>query len=435
MLISGCGSDNGFINQPPPAGLLRIVNTIPDSPGLTVDFENQRVGFVNFGESSTFLQVLPDINRELKFFFADNGTLTLLISQAVNVGVDHFVTAVITGTMAAPQIIVIDDAPANFNETTTIAEIRFFHGATTIPSAADFHITAVDAPVGDPLATVAANSVSELIDQESESSSRMRIFNSATAGLLWDSGSFPIASSTRPLFILLDYFGPGAATVRGIVAGITGSTAFPDEDLPGAVSLANMIPDRGPLDIYLDDVLIAEDQLFGDVGNYIELPGGSYTYKLTTADEIDDVVIDTTFTLNNGEFQTVAATGIADSNTILQTFDDLRRVATRSALAITHVAPSAGTIDVYIMSPGESVDDNFPTITQFTFPGSQNLGLEEGTFDFIVTEASTKTVILGPERISLDASGLYRVNITDAIGGGEPAQTILGYDFDPGFNP
>jgi hypothetical protein len=34
----------------------------------------------------------------------------------------------------------------------------------------------------------------------------------------------------------------------------------------------------------------------------------------------------------------------------------------------------------------------------------------------------------------MDANGLYRINLVDAVGGGEPAQIIFGYDFDPEFN-
>lgn len=435
FLVTGCGSDDGFSPEPAPAGLMRIVNTVPDSPALTADYENQRIGTVNFGGASTFIQVLPQVTRPLKFSFISNGVLTLLTSREVRVEIDHFVTAIITGTMAAPEIIIIDDAPPEFDETTTIAELGFMHGAANVTSAVDFHMTAGDAPAGAPLTTLDANTASSLIAFESASNSRLRVFTSGNTALLWDSGSFTIAARTRPLYVLLDYFGPGEAIVRSTVIGVTGSATFPEEVLPGAVSFSNMISDRGPVDIYLDDVLRAEDLLFGDVGDYIELAGGSYTYKLTTADLIDDVIIESPITVSNGEFGTVTATGVDESNTRLVTIDDLRRVAIRSLLSTVHAAPSLGEIDLYVLSPGDTVDDNFPTLTQLTFPSSANLGLVEGTYDLFITESATKTIVLGPERVSLDANGLYRINLADAIGGGEPAQIILGYDFDPEFNP
>ena len=114
FLVSACGDDPGFIPEPAPAGLLRIVSTVPDSPVLTAEYEIQRVGSVTFGSATSFTEVLPEVSRELKFSFNSNGALTLLASQTVRVEVDHLVTAVISGTMAAPEIIIIDDAPVTF---------------------------------------------------------------------------------------------------------------------------------------------------------------------------------------------------------------------------------------------------------------------------------------------------------------------------------
>jgi hypothetical protein len=435
FLVSACGSDPGFIPQPAPSGFLRVVNTVSDSPLLIVDYELQRIGTVNFGNSTGVDRVLPEVTRELKFSFNTNGVLTLLASELVRIEVDHLTTAVISGTMAAPEIIIIDNAPNTFDETTTIAELRFVHGASNITSDVDFHVTADDAAAGAPLATVAANTASSLIPFESLSNSRLRVFNPGNTVPLWDSGSFVTNAATRPLYVLLDYFGPGDAIVRSISIGLAGSLIFPNEVLPGAVSFSNMISDRGPVDVYLDNVLQAEDLLFGDVGDYIELAGREYEYKLTTANVIDEVIVESSVTLINGIFQTIAATGIDETNATLFTVDDLRRVANRATFSTVHSAPSLGTVDVYVLPPGESVSNNFPVLVQLQFGGDTTLNLFEGTYDLFVTESTTKTIVLGPERINVNANAIYRINLADAIGGGEPAQIIFGYDFDPGFNP
>lgn len=270
---------------------------------------------------------------------------------------------------------------------------------------------------------------------EAATNLRLRVQDAGGSNLLWDSGTFPVAAATRPLFVLVDYFGPGPGTVRTIAVSELSSSTFPDEQLTAAVSLANMIADRGPVDIFLDDVLTGADLLFGDVENYVVMPPGEYTLKVTTANDANDVIAELPGMINNGEFHTVIAAGQADAYTIMNTQDDLRRVASRSALALSNVAPSLGTTDVYVLDPGQSVNDHRATLVQLDFPGSQNVRLFAGTYDLILTDFNTKTVVLGPERINLDASGLYRVYVTDSIGGGLPAQAILGFDFDPGFNP
>lgn len=359
----------------------------------------------------------------------------MLINQSVKLGVDHSLTVVATGTMAAPQILLIDDAPPTFDETTTLSEIRLVHAATAAPGSVDFHVTTDNVPTGAPSATLSAHSASGLISVEAATNLRLRVQDAGGSNLLWDSGTFPVAAASRPLFVLIDYFGPGPGAVRTIAVSELSSTTFPDEQLTAAVSLANMIADRGPVDIYLDDVLAGADLLFGDVENYVVTPPGEYTLKVTTGNDVNDVIIELPGIINNGEFHTVIAAGQADAYTIINTRDDLRRVATRSALTLSNVAPSLGTVDVYVLDPGQSVNDFRATIVQLGFPGSQNVGLFAGTYDLILTDFNTKTVVLGPELINLDASGLYRVYVTDSVGGGLPAQAVLGFDFDPGFNP
>ena len=435
MALSGCGSEDGWVEQPPPSGFLRVVNTISDSPGFNVDYETQRIGFVNFSESTAFTQVLPDVTRTLEVSTISEGQLVPFIHEDIRIGIDHLTTVVIAGTMDEPILIVVDDLPVDFPEDNTLAELRFIHTAQSLPSSVDFHLTAIDAAVGVPLINLSLNETSGIIEFENNSESRLQTFIPGQPDPFWDSGSFPIPASSRPLLILVDYFGPGDNEARVISVSAVGTSTFPNEELSSSRRLANMIPDVTSVDIYFDDDLIGEDLLFGDISGFEHVEDGIYAVKVTTANSVDDVLAEGTYTTAPGEFQTIITMGTDGARSTVTTNDDFRRITDRATMAITNSSPAAGPVDVYVMLPGRSVDDNFPGIRDLNFPGHSNLRLVDGIYDVVLTEAGTKTILFGPERLPFESRGLYRIYIADSDGGGEPVQFILGDDFDPPFNP
>ncbi len=434
-LLSACGSDPGFVQQPAPAGLLRIVNAIPDSPGFAIDYKNQRIGFINFNNSTGFTQVLPDVSRDLKVLFAENGVLVELISTEIEIEVDHLFTVVITGTMASPNLLLIDEIAPGFEAGGTVSEVRIVHASPTSPTTVDFHLTESNAAPGSPLVTVAVNETAEPVLVAASNTLKLRTFNPTDGQLIWDSGEFSLPVATRDLYVLTDYFGPGDAASRMITVSAFNASTFTNEVLTGSVSYVNMISDRSAIDIYLDDVLVAEDLIFGDMGDYTLTDPGSYDIKITTANIITDIIAEDTLVVDNGQFESVIAVGIEDATGFLNSHDDFRRIATRANVAFTNASPTAGEVDVYVLLPGETIDNNRPLIGRHAYPASEEQRIIEGTFNLVYTDSGTKDIVLGPERIDFGANGLYRVYLTDALGGGEPLTLILGNDFDAGFNP
>ncbi|MCZ6502136.1 MAG: DUF4397 domain-containing protein, partial [Gammaproteobacteria bacterium] len=412
FFLSGCGSEDGFTPESPPAGLLRVFNAIPDSPGLIVNFENQSVGFIEFGTSSAFIQVLPEVTRTLRVSFIENRAEITLIGRDVEIAVNDLLTAVIAGTMNDPQLILISDIPPEFAADGTISELRIVHAATAATETVNFHLTADDVPAGNPLVSVSRNSATELFTIEASDNARLRVFNSDSA-LLWDSGSFNFVASARPLFLLQDYFGPGDSVVRAVSVGASAASSFPSEIITSSARFANMVSDRTAVDLYLDGALMAEGLLFGDVGDYQDLDAGDYTVTVTTANSIDDVIAETSLTAVSGEFHTVIATGIGEFNGTLSSQDDLRRVASRAHVAFSNVSPTAGVSDLYILQPGQSITDFLPSLSGISSPGNQDIRIIPGIYELTLTQSGTRTVTVGPQQINVSADGLYRVYFTD----------------------
>jgi hypothetical protein len=435
MALSGCGSEDGWTQQPPPAGFLRVVNTISQSPGFNVNFENQAIGFINFSESTPFTQVLPDVTRSLEVSFVRDRQLVVLISKDIRIGIDRLTTVIIAGTMSEPELLVVDDLPVDFPEGNTLAEMRFVHAASSVPSSVDYHLSAIDADSGSPLVNLSLNTFSGIIEVENSSESKLQTFVQGQSEPFWDSGSFPVPASSRPLLSLVDYFGPGDTTARMISIAVTGTSIFPNETLDSSNRFANMIPDVTSVDIYLDEELAAEDLLFGDIREFNLIDPGSYSVKVTTANSIEDVLAEGTITSLAGVFHTVLVSGLDADRAIFTTQDDFRRVSERATLAVSNSAPTSGSVDVYILLAGESVEDNLPAIPALTYPDHSFLRLPDGTYDIVFTDSGTNTIVLGPEILTFDPLGLYRIYLTDSAGGGEPLGIILGDDFDPPFSP
>ena len=428
FFLSGCGSEDGFTNQPAPAGLLQVLNAIPDSPGLIVNYENQNVGFIDFGKSTGLIEVLPLVTRSLRITTNENQTETLLVSGDVRIPVDNLLTVVIAGTMTSPELILIEDVPPEYADDGTISKLRFIHAATSVQTSVDFHLTENDAPAGEPTASVPINSVTELISIEASETVRLRAFDT-TGDALWDSGSFLLSASTSQMFVLLDYFGPGDSKVRAVSMTSSAAENFPNEVITSSSRYANMISDRTAVDFYLGGTLMAEDMLFGDVDTYQNLVAGEYDIMVTTANDINDVIAETTFTAESGQFHSIIATGVGDSNAVLGIQDDLRRGSSRARVAFTNTSPAVGNVDLYMLTTGQSVDDQRAHILSLVSPGSSDVRVSEGTYDLVLTTAGTNTIVFGPEQISVNNNSLYRIYFTDSAGGGEPVLTLPGDEF------
>jgi hypothetical protein len=330
--------------------------------------------------------------------------------------------------MTSPELILIEDVPPEYADDGTISKLRFIHAATSVQTSVDFHLTENDAPAGEPTASVPINSVTELISIEASETVRLRAFDT-TGDALWDSGSFLLSASTSQMFVLLDYFGPGDSKVRAVSMTSSAAENFPNEVITSSSRYANMISDRTAVDFYLGGTLMAEDMLFGDVDTYQNLVAGEYDIMVTTANDIDDVIAETTFTAESGQFHSIIATGVGDSNAVLGIQDDLRRGSSRARVAFTNTSPAVGNVDLYMLTTGQSVDDQRAHILSLVSPGSSDVRVSEGTYDLVLTTAGTNTIVFGPEQISVNNNSLYRIYFTDSAGGGEPVLTLPGDEF------
>ena len=140
--LSGCGSDPGFDKHAAsPSGLVRVIHAVPDAPLLVAEFGKQSLGQINYGESGAITRVIPDLSRETTISFVEQNKLTELTTIDVLVPQSQLITLIITGTMAEPEIIQVNELRGDSTENETNAEFSFVHAAAKGPEEIQLTLT------------------------------------------------------------------------------------------------------------------------------------------------------------------------------------------------------------------------------------------------------------------------------------------------------
>lgn len=403
-----------------------MVNAVPDSPALRFTVQEREEAVLRFGEASAFVETLPDIRLSFSVAYVDDGTRVQLISDEFTIQQDRDFTAVVTGTLDNPRLILIDNPPIEFADDADQAEIQFVHAATTGPETLEVIIN----NGAEPAATLGFGEATGIQTLPGGEDSVFTLRAPGDTTNLWSSGSFAFPSANRQLVVILDYFGPGDSSIRMLAAGETGAIRFPEEDLPAAIRLANMIPDRGPLDISVAGNTLAENLSFTGVTDHVQLAPGELAVQATPTGQPGRLVFEGAFQVARGQFQTLTLSGLDTDNSAAVSEDNNRRLPLGATLSVTHASPSANPegLDVYILAQDESVANRSPD-ARLEFLDTGTLLTSPGTYDLVLTIAGTDDIVFDAQRIDLSGSGIYKIFVRDTSGGGTPIEVTLEDDF------
>lgn len=444
LLLGACGTDDGYVlgdeEFDPPAGFLRVVNLMPDSPALAILIDDQpfragvqRLPPLNFGSSLPFVQVLPQITLRFSIQYSlDNEAVPLITDAPLFIDIDHDATVLLAGTLDNPAMVTIDNPPLTETGDEDSLELQFAHVATSTDVPVD--ITLVQGTETVQQFTLDFSEFTDRIDF-APGDYEIIVTENGTGNELWRSGTFSLSAAVRGLVVLADYFGPGANSVRMLTVGEQLTTTFASEQLPAALRIANMTPDQGPLDIYLNDALFAENVAFTDVTAYLDAPLGNVDISVTPfGDPASQLSLTEDQRITSGNFHTLAITGLAETSNAQIYLDDARRVPVRALFNVTNASLSSGSLDVYIAEPGTTPADVSPTTQVSQVPltnSSKGIRLQAGIYDlYLTTTGEDEDVLYGPQRIDIAGGGIYSIFIADSAGGGEPLQVIFTDDFD-----
>jgi len=439
-LLLGCGasSENGGPKPPlPRQGNIRVVNVIPDSGSMSSFLSNAAFSVNQYGESTDLRgELVGQYVMNILLTPPDNVNTVLVANEPVNLIDPDDVSFFLVGPTSNPTEVRINNVDIAYGVNTANPasfpppDYQVLHAAATSVAAADIYVTDVNTDINTvaPTATLNFGEFSSLVQLDPTVTYRLQVTAAGTkAPVLFDSGGFTQAKMQRSVYMLMDNYGSSGVSLRVANITATAATDFANETLVGTMRATNDIPDTPLVDVYVGATTgtpLFTNVAYGTTTPYLPVANGTATVNVTPAGAPATVVATQSLTFVGGQARSMYATGLAlaatPTGTLTAYIDSQRAITGQAQLRVIDAAPSAGTIDVYLLVPGQNVGDVSPVLTGGTLLSTTALNLTPGSYDIAVTRTATTVQLFGPDRVVVADGGVYTAVLMDAAGGGPP---------------
>ena len=432
VVLMGCGgssyNSNSTTNKPITTGFLRLVNTVPDSPTLLAGVDATVLTRVSFAQATGLQQLKTNKYAiDVQYLDVKGSTVDLIKKEKITIGVEDQLTMFIVGSLDAPHTHIVD------NQTPAIAagsaEVQVMQTVATL-SNVDVYLTDANADLATStkLTTVAYDQSSELATIPSGGNYRLRVTPPGSTTVLYDSGAFAIADTTRLMFVVVDYFGPGGSGFRVVQLNNQSATTFPNEVLPGAARIANMIADVPSVDLYIGAVSgtpAFAGVPFGSVAALQDVTPGTLTCTLTPAGDPATILFSGPVIWASGETRTLVAVRSLGGVAVRATLDLTRPISGFSQIEVINAAPTALAVDTFLIEAGKTLANTTASIINQPLLAFAGAVAPPGTYDVAFTATATTTAIAGPDPLTVTDGSINSIFAIDAAGGGTPYQIVI----------
>jgi hypothetical protein len=426
VLLSSCGGNSGGSNPIVLTGFVRVVNSVPDSPTLSTGVTVNALARASFGQSTQLVQLFTGNYVVTVQYTNAAGTVVRPIpDQALALPIEEQATLYVMGDLdTARAKWVVNPLPIL---AAGEAQVQFVHTATGL-GAVEVHLTDAAAPLaGGTSVTLAFEAASDLLDVAAGDNYRLRVTDPGGAVVLYDSGPFEINSMGRATFVLLDYFGPGGNGFRVVKLTNLAATTFPQEALPSALRIANMVGGEAAIDVTVGAATYGGVD-FDAITATQELAAGEHDVTVTQAGVPANVLFTGKLTISPGETRTLLLSKIGANVGARSSLDSVRRISVQPQLQILQASPASGNVDIYLLKAGETVDDVDPGLANVPPSSTTSVTPAAGTYGVVVTATGSKAIDAGPVPVTLEDGGIYSIYISDTPAGTTPPQIVLGDD-------
>lgn len=223
--------------------------------------------------------------------------------------------------------------------------------------------------------------------------------------------------------------------VAGMVTyGGAGPVAAQDPDPAPTVRFVHVYSGGGPVDVYLDDTVVAEQLEFGIATEYTVVPDGEQRIRVVAAGEgPESALIDTTFSPETGSAYNVLIGG-QDENLDARVHEvDLDAIGPGEArIRFIQASPDGGDVDFTLAAPAttDAATESGQVTDPQTAVDDTDMGFESNvaygdvgdyqtvraaTYDIVVRQADTDTVLIDSPNMSLEAGTVYDVVVLGRI--------------------
>jgi len=439
LLLAACGGSDPVSQSPPPAanGSVRVIHASPDAPAVDLKLNGSVVVTgLDYGQVTDAVSAPAGVLNVAVLGRLPGGARPAVIGPVdinVDAGGSMAVLAVDTVANIAAFRVMRDTTPVSASS----VRLQVVHAAPAAP-AVDVYVTAPGASLAAS-APVGSFSFKGIIGPATVPAGdyEIRVTPAGTPGtVVFDSGAVTLAGGSDLLVVALQNTGPGSSPITLLAVPPTGAPlSILDKATPARVRVIHASPDAPAVQVVANDNFAAPvvaSLSFPSATPFVEVPGGTYNFKVTPVGNNGLIAINADVTLAAGSEHSVYAIGPLASIAPLVLTDDRRRVATQARVRIVHASPSAGNVDIYVLAPGTALTGAMPAFSNVPFAADTGyVDLAAGTYEVSVTPTGSKTAAIGPVAVTVANSGVYTVAARDATGGGLPLGVIPLDDLAP----
>ena len=419
LALAACSSGTQF-PEPTGKGTFRGLNAISTSPSINFRLEEvtgQRILSMNYRDITAptrFDDFEYNFNFEVRFAGELLDTRVATVTQKIDANRDY--TFVATGAVENPTILTWIGDERVFEAEETVAEVRLAHLAESV-GPVDFYFapTGTTPVLGEADGTLSFGEILPAQDVEAGNYELIVTAPGDPTTILYQSIAVTYATRTAAIVAIFDGTTDDAAPIKGNVLVTIGGSSFAINDprFPSTLSFIQASRSLETVDIYGDELLT--NQVVGALpytgtSNEISVGDGEQPYFFTPAGTTGAVVFETTVVPGGGRRYEHYSIGETGSLLGVSGVRNTQPVSIYPTLAVTNMLPSAQIADVYVVEPGESIDDIVPRFSAIYGFISGRLPLVAGTYDVIITADDSK-VPLGTQQITISNGDVVRFTL------------------------
>ncbi|WP_299804115.1 DUF4397 domain-containing protein [uncultured Shewanella sp.] len=424
--LTACGSDDDNDNTsitPPLVEIseaeIRVIHAGSDAPLVDVLANGSSfVDDVDYAMSSG-LTTVPSGNYAVAVDAQlPDGTTTTVLTADLDAEADVEYTAVALGNVADNSLMLKLIANPEQEIADNYARVQVLHASPAV-GLVDIYVTEPGADISMMQPTLSANYMDASPQLEIPAADyQIRITASGDKGVVYDSGSVPLADEGDYFISAIPNTGSGMSPVALLVALPEGQLLLNDKSSGSDIRVVHAVADAPAVDVFLDGSTTAAvtNLMFKGIAGYVNIPEGEHTATVAANVDNNIIVIDKApFELALGDSYSILAVGSLTDNDIEPwiIMESPRKVATEAKLTVSHAAYSAPNVDIYLTA-SDDIANATPALSDVPFKASSgSLSVAGGDYVVSVTVAGTKNVAIGPLAISLDSGGIYGVAAVD----------------------
>jgi hypothetical protein len=401
-------------------GTVRGIHAVPTGQDVTFLIEERSLGNISY-KNSTGNQEFDDLTYNFNFDarLPGESALTRIATETLTVAPDMDYVFALTGTIAAPSVLVWEAEERQWEGTETVFDVSAGHLSSGTGAVDVYFAPTGTAPVaGGARGTLAFGE--RLPPFEAENGEYVLTLTAAgdPAAVLFRSSVRDYTERTSVLFTIQDADPSivSGLSVRRIDQGGT-SVEVGDPAFPPTRRFFNSAFGSGNMDVYVDEDFTAPivgNLAYGAVSADVPVPSGASDYTYTAAGNPGAILLENEDTVAPNTRGTNFVVGEPDDVDALTFLDDRRPVTGFGKVRVIQVAASFDSVDVYLLDAGADHEDTAPNLPRLASNLSSGyLHLEPGDYEISVTEIGEKGLLAGPVPITVGAGGIVETAIID----------------------